>query len=139
MISGAPDDYEVGYGRPPKATQFQPGQSGNRKGRPKGSRNISIMLNEELAANVTVTLDGRRVKRTKGQIMVRQVVDKAAKGDLNAAKLILKLQSEAKSLPTPVITPNSPAAFQKVDTELTDEQCTDILRSIARDFGERSQ
>lgn len=27
--------YEVGYGRPPKATQFKPGQSGNPKGRPR--------------------------------------------------------------------------------------------------------
>lgn len=31
--------YEVGYGRPPTATRFRPGQSGNPKGRPKGSRN----------------------------------------------------------------------------------------------------
>ena len=39
-----PDDpgeeptYEVGYGKPPQATRFQPGKSGNPKGRPKGSR-----------------------------------------------------------------------------------------------------
>ena len=35
--------YEVGYGRPPSATRFQPGQSGNPKGRPKGTRNASSM------------------------------------------------------------------------------------------------
>jgi len=28
---------EVGYKRPPKATRFKPGQSGNPKGRPKGT------------------------------------------------------------------------------------------------------
>lgn len=33
------DDHIAGYKRPPKATQFKPGQSGNRAGRPKGSHN----------------------------------------------------------------------------------------------------
>ena len=32
---------EVGYGKPPKHSQFKPGQSGNPQGRPKGSRNSS--------------------------------------------------------------------------------------------------
>ena len=49
-------DYEVGYGKPPKANQFPPGQSGNRNGRPKGSRNkpkdkdylsLAKMINKE--------------------------------------------------------------------------------------------
>jgi hypothetical protein len=29
------DSYEVGYGKPPKDTQFKKGSSGNPKGRPK--------------------------------------------------------------------------------------------------------
>ena len=33
--------YDVGYGKPPKATRFQPGTSGNPRGRPRGSRNRS--------------------------------------------------------------------------------------------------
>jgi hypothetical protein len=31
-------DYAVGYGHPPKANQFQPGQSGNLGGRPRYDR-----------------------------------------------------------------------------------------------------
>ena len=31
-------DSDVGYGRPPKASQFKPGQSGNPNGRPRGAK-----------------------------------------------------------------------------------------------------
>ena len=31
-------DYEVGYGKPPKSKRFKPGASGNPKGRPKGKK-----------------------------------------------------------------------------------------------------
>jgi Family of unknown function (DUF5681) len=37
-MAKSPADYDVGYGKPPKTTQFQPGQSGNRRGRPKGAK-----------------------------------------------------------------------------------------------------
>ncbi len=30
----------VGYCKPPKRTRFQPGQSGNPRGRPKGTKNL---------------------------------------------------------------------------------------------------
>ena len=36
--------YEVGYGKPPEASRFKPGRSGNPKGRPRGSKNKRISL-----------------------------------------------------------------------------------------------
>ena len=41
-------NHSVGYGRPPEATRFKPGQSGNPKGRPKGSKNLRTLFAEEL-------------------------------------------------------------------------------------------
>ena len=38
----------IGYKRPPKATQFQKGQSGNPRGRPRGSKNLSTLISEAL-------------------------------------------------------------------------------------------
>jgi Family of unknown function (DUF5681) len=48
-------DHAVGYGRAPRHTRFQPGRSGNPKGRPKGSKNFSTLFSEELAQPVTLT------------------------------------------------------------------------------------
>lgn len=41
-----PVSYTVGYGRPPKETQFVPGKSGNPKGRPKDHQSALRLLRE---------------------------------------------------------------------------------------------
>jgi hypothetical protein len=84
----------VGYGQPPVATQFKPGQSGNPKGRPKGSKNMLTLLMEELDQKVTVTSDGRSQRMSKRRIAVRQQVDRAAQGDSKAFATIMKLEGQ---------------------------------------------
>lgn len=86
-----PGNYAVGYGRPPTHTQFKPGQSGNRKGRPAGSKNIDTLLQEELNARVSVTEGGKRKTITKIQATLKQLVNKAASGDRHAAALLIAL------------------------------------------------
>jgi hypothetical protein len=52
----------VGYKKPPRHTQFQPGRSGNPKGRPKGSKNFSTVIEQELRRTIHVTENGQRKK-----------------------------------------------------------------------------
>jgi hypothetical protein len=58
-------DYEVGYGKPPRHTRFKPGRSGNPRGRPSGSKNLSTLLNEALNEPVIVAENGGQRKISK--------------------------------------------------------------------------
>jgi hypothetical protein len=80
---------EVGYGKPPKSGQFRKGQSGNPKGRPKGSKNIATILHAIMHELINVKDNGRVKTMIKGEAMMRQMVSKALSGDLKATKEIL--------------------------------------------------
>ena len=86
-----PRSYDVGYRKPPKKTQFKPGQSGNPKGRPKGTKNLSTDLTEELAEKIPVTERGRKREITKQRAMVKALMAKAVQGDTKAANTLLNM------------------------------------------------
>jgi hypothetical protein len=96
--AGGRRDNDVGDKRPPKHTQFKPGVSGNPKGRPKGSANLRTRVVQQLRQIVTVTRNGRPTKMRKSELIALQLVDAAAKGDLKAAVLALRLDEEADVL-----------------------------------------
>jgi Family of unknown function (DUF5681) len=85
-------DYQVGFGKPPKERQFRKGQSGNPKGRPRGSRNASTLLDELLKERVVVSENGRRREMTKLEAILKQLVNRAAQGDHRATQLLLAHQ-----------------------------------------------
>src|SRR5690348_7658819 len=84
-------DYEVGYGKPPRHTRFKKGQSGNPRGRPSGSKNLSTLLTEALNEVVIVAENGGRRKITKRQAIITQLVNQSAKADWRATKILLDI------------------------------------------------
>ena len=84
------DDYEVGYGKPPKDTQFKPGQSGNPKGRPKGTQNFKTDLKEVLSDPVQITQGGKTITVTKQQALIMRSTAEGLKGNQRATALIFK-------------------------------------------------
>ena len=81
--------YEVGFGRPPRSSQFKLGESGNPAGRPRGAKNFATALEEELQARVIVTENGKRKRISKREVIAKHLVNKAASGDLKAIPLLL--------------------------------------------------
>jgi hypothetical protein len=94
----------VGYGKPPQHTRFKKGESGNPTGRPKGSKNLTTLLEKELKQRVVVTENGRRRSITKQEAMVKHLVNKAVSGDRALMQLLLEeirlLEVRAASSPS---------------------------------------
>ena len=79
---------QVGYKKPPLHSQFQPGKSGNPKGRPKRSESVSDVLQKELNTLVPILKNGKKHKISMTRAIVKQLLNKAANGDWRAAAIL---------------------------------------------------
>jgi len=96
-------EYDVGYAKPPTATRFQPGQSGNPSGRRKGTakkgpalpalndeRLKSIIL-EEAYRSISINDPNGQIDIPMAQAVVRSLAVNAAKGNQRAQRLFTEL------------------------------------------------
>jgi hypothetical protein len=100
------DDEKIGYGKPPKKSQFTKGYSGNPSGRPKGSKSVNTIFRQIRNQKVRVTENGRTKTVTKLEAGLMQLANKAAGGDMRALKEVIALErifaeSEVIDIQTP--------------------------------------
>jgi hypothetical protein len=82
------EEYRVGPGRPPKAFQFKPGQSGNPKGAARKTPSIvpdlKALLERALSKKVKLRQGEKEQIVTKAAVGIEQLVNQFAKGDRHA-------------------------------------------------------
>jgi len=134
------DKYEVGYGKPPKDSQFKAGQSGNPKGRKKNSRNLKTDLTTILQKRISVR-EGDRKFRVSGQEgVLMSLMAKSLKGDTKAINTLINLAVRIFKLEGPLpnaaerLTPQEQLMIAEFDDRLRnllqgDEPQTDSEKS----------
>lgn len=91
--------YDVGYGKPPKNTRFQPGQSGNPNGRPRKTPNVQETVAELIRRILDEELStGSGKKVTVREAAIRKAIAKAVeKGDIKTLLQIMEMAPPAQA------------------------------------------
>ena len=98
----ASGNYEVGRGRPPRATRWRPGQSGNLKGRPKGAKSLRRHLKEALDRTLAIQEKGKTRRITTREAIAITLVKRALQGDPKALTYLLTHDSEITETSGPI-------------------------------------
>ncbi len=110
-------DYTVGYGKPPLIRRFKSGQSGNRRGRPRGSKNRKTIVREIAHEMHAVTEDGQRRRRSTLALMLLALRNRVAEGNVRAFRAYKKYLAKYEPQET-----HSNAGFLVAPAELTLEE-----------------
>jgi hypothetical protein len=105
--------------------QYQPGQSGNPKGRPKGARSVAKAFLEEIgqAAPLPAGKKGSGKNPTKLEAVVSAQIDKGMGGDNRAIEAVLArmdaLQKEVRAANAPSFTSADREVIEEIHRRLT--------------------
>jgi hypothetical protein len=85
------DPHEVGYARPPAATRFRPGQSGNPAGRPKGRKSFQALVQDAADTKIELKMGGKKVNMSMAQAFLQSLFRSALSGNAKVYPLVVEL------------------------------------------------
>ncbi len=107
-------EQKVGYCQPPEHSRFKKGQSGNPKGRPKGTINMNTILKKTLSETIDVEENGETKTISKMEAAVRKLIDEAIAGDMQAFRVLSVLTQALQDPATGRSTAELESGDQKV-------------------------
>jgi hypothetical protein len=119
----------VGYGQPPRAHQFKPGESGNPNGRPQGAKSEATILQELFQHKITINERGTSRKITLLEGILRKIAEDCLKGNVKSFSFLLNRYH--------AITAGEPAspAMSEDDAKVLNAYLADFRKTIT---GEQS-
>ena len=123
--------YDVGFKKPPKHSKFKKGQSGNPKGRPKGSKSLKEVVDKAVWRLVQMKAGAVVSKVPAFEASVNAMMAKAMHGDVKAFQCVLKLCDKLLEAPSPAQQGGSNAASGFAWTE-EHESLTPYLEHLLR-------
>ena len=132
---------KIGFGQPPKSSQFKPGFSGNKKGRPKGSKNTLKLLNEALSQKISVNQNGKKTQISKKTAMLTQLINKGISGDLKAIQILfpymltIDMKEEEKEQVLKALSKNDQDIVDLFTKRIQEQTITEIENKTTKNKG----
>jgi hypothetical protein len=125
------DSYEVGYGKPPRNTQFQKGISGNPKGRPRKALDFNLELLRQSKATLVINENGRR-RISKHEAVSMQLINKAASGYIPALRTYVDRYERALEKAALLEAKRSHDSIKRPLSSMTDEELDKLWDDIQK-------
>jgi hypothetical protein len=94
------DDYRTGYCNPPKAYQYQQGQTGNAQGRPpRPPQTLARLIEDSWMETISITTDNGQMQVTNFELISLHLIAKIAEGSRKALRVFRKYEAFAKTKP----------------------------------------
>ncbi|MGA2998434.1 DUF5681 domain-containing protein [Bradyrhizobium sp.] len=89
-MSRSTKDYEIGRGRPPKATQWKKGKSANPGGLSSRSVDVAETIDKLLLTPVKITVNGDSKRVAALKVILEQLWNKGIEGDRRAMAVFFR-------------------------------------------------
>jgi hypothetical protein len=112
--------YVIGYGNPPRASQFKRGVSGNPRGRPKGRKNLRTRLADVLSSKIVKRDGDKRQTITVMEGMLWKQVENGLRGSERAFLSAFRICAALGLLERPSAM-NDDSVLSRTEEELVSE------------------